>query len=293
LEKNVLVVANPVAGHGFTARSLPQVRKRLEGLGWPHTIMLTESKYGAETLVKDHVCHGYSDLVVVGGDGTLHQALNGMPRFDIPIGVVQTGTGNDFSKAMGEKLGIGAQIERALLAPPRPVDMGVCNGRYFANGVGIGFDGWVAHRAAELWTAGVPGVWAYYRAIARGIVGYQPFEATMRHDSTALDVHRLFMVTVGNGKAFGGGVPVCPRAAIDDGQLDFCAVERLTVPGRIWRLPLLMAGKHLGLHKVHYGTGHKVVIHTAHPVEAHLDGELLRGSNFEIGLAPHNLWLRW
>jgi YegS/Rv2252/BmrU family lipid kinase len=246
----------------------------------------------ADQIVHKNLDSTFTDLWIVGGDGTFHEALNGLKTFDIPVSVIQTGTGNDFVKAIGRNCTPEIMLERAISAEPKPIDIGICNGKLFHNGVGIGFDGSVAHRAAELKTETSGSVLSYYRAIAEGIFGYKGFEMKIETEAKS-SFSKTFMLTVGNGIAFGGGMKVTPKAKLNDRLFDVCHVEKISVLGRIWRLPFLVAGKHTKLPKVNYFNANHIKITSSQELTAHIDGEIFKAATFDIKMADFKLLLRY
>lgn len=289
--KHLFVLANPTAGRGKTAVLLPQIEESLAAQNISYKLFTTQRKNMAQNIFDQHFNDDFTDLLIVGGDGTFHDAINSLPRFDIPVGLVQSGTGNDFSKVLGGSVRLSHQLQRALTAAPKAIDLGFCNGMLFHNGVGIGFDGAVAHRAAELKAKG-GGVASYYRAIAEGLFGYRGVSMMSKGIKERCDC-KTFMTTVANGVAFGGGLKVTPKASITDGLLDVCHVDGLTVGGRLWRLPFLVAGMHTRLSKISYLQTERIVIEGPEELPAHIDGEIFKASRFEISLARQKLYLRF
>ncbi|MBI1184431.1 YegS/Rv2252/BmrU family lipid kinase [bacterium] len=292
VQRNIFLLANPAAGNGKTAGFLPKVIAALEQQGINHQCFLTTHDQLADQLVARHFNESFNELWVVGGDGTFCEALNGFNHFDLPVALIQTGTGNDFSRALPGKQNPEAQLKTALLGGTKRIDLGKCNGRYFHNGVGIGFDGTVAQRAAELKAELSGSVRSYYRAIAEGLFGYKGFEYEMTINGKHMN-GRAFMATIGNGTSFGGGMKVCPQARVDDQKLDVCLVQQLSVAGRLWRLPFLVAGQHSKLPKISYQKGTEIHILCSTQVAAHLDGEVFMADEFAISLCPGQLLLRW
>ena len=280
-----------MAGNGQTSKFLPQVKGRLENDGIRYCLKTTSVERNGEALVKELLTDEFTDLLILGGDGTFHEVINGLDNFSCPIGLIQTGTGNDFSKALGTYLKPIVQLERALIGDVTTVDLGVCNGRFFHNGIGIGFDGKVAHRTAALRKNQSGSIWSYYQAVAEGIFAFKSPELSVSSlEHNIAGPH--FMVTVGNGVAFGGGFRVTPKAKIDDGLLDVCAVSKVSVPGRLWRLPFLTAGQHLNLPSVSYFNTKTLSISSIEHLPAHIDGETFSAKFFEIQIRPSLLKLR-
>lgn len=290
--KRLFVIANPTAGRGRTATILPDIEEALASRGVLYDLHLTTRQKMAAELLKESFDSSYTDLLVVGGDGTFNEVINGLPRFDIQVGVIQSGTGNDFAKALGGSMKIADQLNRAISAQAKPIDLGLCNGMLFHNGVGIGFDGSVAHRAAELKAEQKGSVLSYYRAIAEALFGYRGVSMNIQGVKESNDA-LTFMTTVANGVAFGGGLKVTPKASITDGLLDVCHVDSLSVIGRLWRLPFLVAGKHTALNKISYFKTEQLAIESTQELPAHIDGEIFKAKRFEISLSEQKLNLRF
>jgi len=290
--RKVFLLANPIAGNGKTERFLPHVLQSLENNNIAYVLFKTQKDNLAHQIIAKNLDHTFTELWVCGGDGTLHEAINGLPRFDLNVACIQTGTGNDFSRALPGKQHPNEQLQKALFAQPKPIDLGICNGNLFHNGVGIGFDGSVAHRAAALKAEQSGSVLSYYKAIAEGIFGYNGYDFSIKTKDLAIN-KSTFMLTVGNGIAFGGGMKVCPKAEVNDGLLDICHVEKVSVLGRLWRLPFLVAGKHSHLPKVNYFKTNEISVKCATEAKAHIDGEIFSAKEFSIKIAPAKLLLRY
>ena len=165
-----------------------------------------------------------------------------------------------------------------MVAQPRIVDAGICNGRYFLNGVGIGFDGEVvkAMGTKKYFSAGYL---AYLLTVARKIFF---FEAKHLQVTTSQVIWngQAFMVTIANGSRYGGGFLVAPQAVVNDGLLDLVIVPEITFLKRIQYLPKVGKGKHLDLTEMSRSA--RVTIESGQIMAAHLDGELMESARFEI-----------
>lgn len=290
MSRRVFVLANPTAGRGKTARALPTITSALKDKGLDFSLHNTTGQGTVQGLLQKHLNASFTEILVVGGDGTFHELINALPHFDLPIGLIQSGTGNDFIKALDGGKSLRHQLDRALMASAKPIDLGICNGKLFHNGVGIGFDGQVANRAAELKGKG-GSVWSYYQAIAEALFSYKGVSMHLEAQDESREGMK-FMTTIANGVAFGGGLKVTPKASITDGLLDVCEVNRLSVAGRLWRLPFLVAGKHAGLPKINYFKTQEITISGPNEMPAHIDGEVFGAKHFQIGLSKHKLLLR-
>ena len=206
---HLAILCNPLAGKGRALILAREICSRLSMQSVGHTLF---DHQWPESIDR------YSAIWLVGGDGTLNRYVNQYKLADNPVALFKGGTGNDFAWKLYGDLEFDAYYNKALQAIARPVDLGICNGRYFVNGVGIGFDAEVV-RSMSHTRAFVKGHLRYLAAVLRQIFGYR--ESQMALGNTALlKWERFFMCTIANGSRYGGGFLVAPQALIDDGLLD-------------------------------------------------------------------------
>ncbi|MCB0736354.1 MAG: diacylglycerol kinase family lipid kinase [Bacteroidetes bacterium] len=297
---NVLVVYNPFSGNGkMESVHLPKIKALLEKKGLTYQCFET-TLYAdfAQQLIATIEANKDAQLVVAGGDGTLYQVLNAIhPQYQKPIGFLQIGTGNDFSQAVGYPKRLEKQLELALFAEPKKVDLWYCNQMLFLNGVGIGFDGEVANRVNELRQKGQISKPTYWLTILKTLFNFRHFPANVSwQDENGEEVEfstPLFMATLGNGVAFGGGFKLTPCSSLNDGLVDVCLIRKVSIPQRIWRLLFIPFGKHTNMSVVKYHQTQKVTISFSQNVPAHIDGEPFKASEFKIHRHPFQVNLRY
>jgi diacylglycerol kinase (ATP) len=234
----------------------------------------------------------YTDLIIMGGDGTINYTINHFREIRIPIGLIRCGTGNDFTDLVLGKRSMDSYIETALFGSPNPVDAGVCNNRLFLNGAGIGFDGWIVKNllAKKLFT----GKAAYYSTVISLLFFYKEHQITIKVDDNEY-TDSMFMLSAANGKAYGGGFNVAPKASITDGLLECIWVKKISLFKRLRYLPVLEKGKHLDKpHSfIQYHQAKTITINSEFPLHAHLDGEHLMANTFEIKILPKKFVIRY
>lgn len=289
----VFVVANPKAGNRKTEAFLPKALIYLKKNDIAYELFTTEREDHIAELFTENWHGGFTDILVLGGDGTLHEVVNS-GFLKCPVGMVHTGTANDFAKALfNKKLSHEVQLKRALTAEPRLVDLGECNGVLFHNGVGIGFDGMVAHKVKKMEVEQKKAVWAYYSALASIILKYKSSRMKVWADGERAVDEPLFLATIGNGKAFGGGFYLTPEASVEDGILDICLIKKVNFLERLWRLPYIPFGKHLSMSVVRYSKAKEIILHSREELPYHIDGETFWGRKFNIQIHPQMLKLRY
>jgi diacylglycerol kinase (ATP) len=240
---------------------------------------------------------GATRIVVMGGDGSVHEAVNGLMASGsgAALGVIPAGTGNDFAKAnaIPAHANDAAELMADRLAsdtPLREIDLGRLNGRYFANGAGIGFDAKVSAIASSIrWPLGDA---VYLLAVARGLVSgvITPHMRVECDDDTFEG--QFTLANFSNGQWVGGMFPIAPMAKNNDGLLDLVYVDALSRARILQILPKLLKGKHMDEPEAHHLAVTSCRIHADSPIPAHLDGEnLAPQTEFEIEVVPGALTL--
>ena len=218
-------------------------------------------------------------IVAVGGDGSVHEATNGIMRAngDAVLGVIPSGTGNDFAKAAG--ITLDWENATRLLADriaaggqSRRVDVGRMNDRYFANGAGVGFDARVTRiaRSYRVPIGDLVYLVAIFRGMAEGIA--TPNMRICANDNTRTGP--ITLANVASGPWIGGMFNIAPQAKNDDGKFDLLIVEPVSRPRILALLPKLMSGKHMSEKEITHEQVTEILIESDGPVDCHLDGEM-------------------
>lgn len=287
-----LIIVNPAAGGGRVARmwgSLAPVARRL----FAHEEHWTTAPTEATRVTAEAVSAGFDRVLSVGGDGTLHEVVNGAAGTELAVGVLPLGTGNDFARSLGIRRPPLATLEGLREGTLRSIDLGRVHGRYYVNIAGVGFDAEVARQVNAMRrkaSGTIP-----YLATAVGLAfRYAPPTLTVTLDGgPALAPAARLLVAVGNTRAYGGGMQVCPRAQVDDGELDVLLIGDIRRWGILRLLPRVFLGAHLGRPGVDYTRARSVRLEGPAGVTLHADGELLGELPAEFTVHPGalRLWL--
>ncbi len=225
----------------------------------------------------------FSQAWIIGGDGTINWFVNQYPDANIPLAVFSGGSGNDFHWMIYGESNVKEQLEKILQAIPVKVDAGICNGRIFMNGVGIGFDGAIVHDL--LGKKKLAGKASYLLSILKHIVSYREKECSIQLSAESIQ-QPCFMISVANARRYGGGFMVAPRASLADGLLDINIVGRIPPLKRIKYLPVMEKGEHLELPFIQYRHADHVIIQAHEKLHAHIDGEYIYEERFDISILP-------
>ena len=273
-EKNIAILCNALAGAGAAVSMAKKIADALLVANINHTLF-------DETWPKQF--DGFSDIFIVGGDGTLNYFINHYPDIHLPLVLFKGGTGNDFHWLLYGEQTLEAQLQIALNATPKPIDIGKCNERYFINGLGIGFEGAVVKDLSGKKKR--PGKASFFISILKNIFTCRSKYYTI--ESAERSLHgKMFLVDINNGRRAGGGFHIAPEAKADDGLLDVIIADALHPLQRLFYLPVIEKGKHLHLPFIHHYHTKQITIACEELVPYHLDGEYGEAKVFNIEILP-------
>ncbi len=274
MDHKIAIVVNPIAGSGRSLLALSDIERNLKGRRITH-----------QTFQKDwpDSFDGFTAVWIVGGDGTINYFINQYPEIQLPLVLFMGGSGNDFHSLLYGDKTVEEIIKIALIAKPKKIDAGRCNGRLFVNGLGIGFDGSVAK--ALRGKNKRPGQVSFLTVILQKIFFYKGRNYSI--DSAELKMEeKLLMINVMNGRSSGGGFYVSPLAELSDGKFDVNILLELHALKRLRFLPIIEKGKHVDLPFIKYYHTSKISVRSDQPMDIHLDGEYLSNTTVEIEMLP-------
>ena len=296
MPRKVKLILNPMADLGRAWKAAndlrPIVNEYAGPISWSGTVYPTH----AVELARQAAEEGFDMVVAIGGDGTVHEVVNGLmqvPENKRPMmGIVPVGSGNDFAHALGIPKQSDHALALAFKGEPSTVDIGVMtdeHGRkeYFDNTVGAGFDAVVTIRSHKLPI--VKGFLMYLTAVIQTIIlNHNPAKVQFQSDTESWE-DTVLMTTICNGGREGGGFMISPESKIDDGVLQFLNVKKVS-RGMMFRLvPEFMKGTHLRFKQTQLGNFKKLSMTSDHPLYIHVDGEIftsfgsdLRKVSFEV-----------
>jgi YegS/Rv2252/BmrU family lipid kinase len=296
------IIVNPICGRGLGERSIPAIEERFRQANLDFKLVRTERAWHAAELAEQAAREGYDIVVCASGDGTINEALNGLMKArndgvnHTAFGVISIGTGNDFSGGMGIPTDLEHSLDALLINKRKRIDIGFVkggdfpDGRYFGNGIGIGFDAAVGTAASKVrWTRGLP---AYLiGVIATVFLYYTPPLVRIQLDDEEIN-QRSLLVSVMNGNRMGGGFKTAPNSKVDDGLFDLCICETASKPRIFSLIPYFLKGTQEGQPEIKMRRAKKVsVMALEGDFPAHADGEMLcyTGKTLTMELLPSEL----
>ncbi len=298
---NPLLIVNPIAGNGRAHGLAPKIEAWLTDRSMTARLMETRERGHAERLAAAAGDLGHDRVVVVGGDGTIQEVVNGLladgrtPAQGLPsMGLVPAGTGNDLVRDLALPLDPFAALAIALGDQSRTIDVARADGeegrrRFFAVAGGVGFDGKVAHVMFGHrfpWQRGRSG---YMLSTIIELLRWRNRAVRLTLETAEGEVirdHTCLLVAFANGPYYGGGMQICPGADIADGFIDVCVAGDLSRMEAFRLLPGIYRGAHVGHPKVEFVRARTVRIDGDADTLVHLDGEPFGGLPVTVHLLP-------
>lgn len=273
------VIYNPYAGRGSSARTWARIQ---ELLGSEAEYRPTQEAGHAMKLAQDAAQAGFPTVVAAGGDGTVHEVINGILRADKPgiaFGALPLGSGNDYARMLKTPFDAEGMVARLRSETVWPVDAGevILDGklhRYFCNTCGMGVGGAITWEASRIrWLRGIALYgWASLKAIVKH---YRNVNVTITVDGERWPTSMIYAVAA-LGQAEGGGFVVAPQAKLDDGYFNLMYVTKLSRLGALIVLPrLVIPGLRAGCKSIQERLVKEVTIEADQPIPVHADGEVL------------------
>ncbi|WP_415948737.1 diacylglycerol kinase [Streptomyces sp. KLOTTS4A1] len=277
MTSEITLFVNPTAGRGRGAHAAQPAARAFRDSGFLVRTVVGENADDALRRAKEAVHGGTGALVAVGGDGMINLALQAVAGTGVPLGIVAVGTGNDFARSLGlpvrEPEAAALLAARALKgATERAVDLGRIGGRYFGTVLASGFDSRVNDRGNRMrWPSGR---FKYDLAMVAELASFKPFPFRIRLDDGPVQQVDATLIAVGNGSSYGGGMRICPAAALDDGVFDITVVGDCSRATLLRVFPRVYRGTHVDHPKVTVHRAAKIGIEAA-GITGYADGEPL------------------
>ena len=288
MTRRVKLILNPMADKGNAwkvARDMRPIIAEVGNCEWSGTVYPTH----AVELARQASEQGYDLVIAVGGDGTVHEVINGLmqiPEEKRPVlGVVPVGSGNDFAHAAGIPVDPFEALKLALHGKPGQVDIGILKGsdgrvEYVDNTFGIGFDAITTIRSHRLPI--LRGFLMYLVAVIQTIIlDFDPANLKVETDHEAWEGPTVMFVMC-NGPREGGGFLVAPEAKPDDGIFQYASIGKVSRLMMFRLIPEVMKGTHGRFKQVRMGSFHRMSLTSDRPLYIHTDGEIFSGFGTDV-----------
>ncbi len=283
MSQEIALLTNPASGKGRGAQIAGQVLPRLRDAGFAVRDLVGRHADETLDLARRAVADGVETLVVVGGDGMVHLALQAVAESQTRLGLVPAGTGNDAARYFDiPRRDPQAATDVVIGGRERRVDLARAGSVYYLTVLAAGFDAIVNERAnAMTWPKGQM---RYNLATLAELRTFEPISYVLEIDGQE---HRFeaMLVAVGNGPSFGGGLRITEGALLDDGLLDVVIIGPMTKPELVRTYPKLFRGTHVRHPRYRHHLATKVTV-AASGITAYADGERIGALPLTVEAAP-------
>lgn len=290
------VIVNPTSGNGSGKRLWPKIQTELDAHSFEYDFVFTQHANHSSELVQNAVKQGFKNIICVGGDGTIHNIVNGLmlqPHCDsseIAVGIIPIGTGNDWVRTYGISMDFRIAIETIKKGQTSSQDLGkieieneATKAVYFNNLAGIGFDAFVVSKVNKFKHLGAI---AYLAGAVFGLFNFKNFDAEIHFDSSEREVHAL-MILIGLCKYSGGGMQLTKDVDPQDGLFDLSITNNFGKFDMIKNFTRLFNGKVTDSKKIETQHAKEVRVLVKNPaLFIQADGELIGKGNFKVSMIP-------
>jgi YegS/Rv2252/BmrU family lipid kinase len=287
-----MVLLNPKAASGRAVRQLSRLRKRFAQTS--HEFVWSITKDGRE--MRARILQAGADsteaILLIGGDGTVHEALPAIEETGLPFALLPCGRGNDFARNIGISTRLDSNLPDDSMPLQSRIDLPTVNGRPFVSIACLGFDAMV-NRLARDGKGYFNGSLGYVVCVIKALRKFEPFAVELRVDDSPWR-GRVMMIAVANGPYYGGGMKIAPAADLTDGTLDICIVKEVSKLRFLNSFPRVFHGRHTDHPQVVMLTGKKVEVSTRGPQEIFADGEFVARTPAQCIVGSRSLQIiRW
>jgi diacylglycerol kinase (ATP) len=295
-------LVNPASANGATGRRWAELERRAASLGLEGDTQLSERPGHLSELAAEAVARGATSLVVVGGDGTVHEVVDGVVGAGlgdrVELGMIPLGTGRDFARSLRIPSRFEEAVEVARGGRVRTVDVGRASytsaageaRAHFANFAGAGISGGIAARANRTSKA-LGGKISFFWATLAVFSRWQPSEMTVTIDGVERRA-RLLEALAMNGDYTAGGMWVAPEASLDDGAFDVVLIGDFSKAEFTTTFPKIYRGRHVTHAKVEIIRARELAVDAPEPLPIVLDGEQPGTTPVRFELLPAALRVR-
>ena len=300
--KDWITIVNGAAGAGKTDRDWPMIAELLRKHEVSYEPIFTSRRLHASVIARNKIEEGYSKIIVVGGDGTMNEVINGVfaqrriNTTEVMLGMISVGTGNDWARMFN----IPADYEGAILTIKQQrtfiQDAGLVSylrndkewKRYFINIAGMGFGARVVERTNRMKERGKSGPFLYFYNIFYSLLRYRSLKAVIEIDGTTYN-RKIFSMNVGIGRYNGGGMIQVPHAIADDGLYSITLIKKMGKLNVIANIKRLYDGTITNHSKVETYMARSVQVDGPVRLKIETDGESLGHVPICFQIVPRSL----
>lgn len=287
-----LFIINPMSGSKNAKLYIPDIEKYFEDNAEEYSIVYTQYPMHAKEICNEYAKKGGWRIYVVGGDGTLNEAVNGVAGYDCPIGILPAGNGNDFVKCLMDYSDKTDLVKRTIEGEVIKVDAIELENeekfKYCINIISMGLDAEAAYYATEFTRKhGITGIPSYLMGLFKALNQKRTkFDIKITIDGQVVNDGYVMLAACTNGKYYGGGFMPVPNTSFNDGIIDMCIVEDKNLAFIFRVLPKYMKGKHVGIEGITFPKGKKISLEAKEMLRLNIEGEIVERKSVHMEVVP-------
>ncbi len=300
-----IVLLNPHAGGKNAGKLWPSIKNELTKQKFHFELQETKKPFEAINIIKCKIEEGYRNIIAIGGDGTLHEVINGImaqkvaDTTKITLGLISIGTGNDWIKTHQISDDYKIAIKQIKEGKTMLQDVGQIlfkdsnqqeDKRFFINSVGIGFDAKVVKTMLPKKEKGIANKNGYINGLIKSLFTNKNVKGWLHFDNQQIET-KIYNLSIGICKYKGGGFKLLPNAIPDDGILDITLASSISKFKLLKSLPKIFKGKVDQIKYFDFYTAQKILLDLTHPIGTEVDGEFLSYHPMEISVIPQQIRL--
>lgn len=280
-----LFIINPKAGKGKALSYVEKIHNLFKYRSDEYEIVLTEKVGHATEIVRLYTSRSTYRIYSIGGDGTLNEVLNGIVNTDSSLGIIPAGSGNDFIRSLIGNEKLEDILIKTIEGSCEYIDIATVNERYFLNISSIGFDAEVVSNARNYKKKRfISGSMAYLISLFKTAMSFKGIKVNINIDSIEYE-EDIYLLAVGNGQYYGGGIRIAPYANLKDGYLEVYIIKKVSFFKLLKELPKVFKGTHSsGIKEVVYIRGKNIKAISERDIIVNIDGELIKSSTIEFSI---------
>jgi YegS/Rv2252/BmrU family lipid kinase len=285
--RKALIILNPIAGKGEGLKQQEWLLEQFDLMDLTYDFIISGSEGEIERQAKEIDPSIHSELIIIGGDGSLVEAVNGLIGKDIKLGIVPLGTGNDFVRSLSHDTQPKAILEAIKNNSYKMVDIGISNDRYFINVTGFGIDSYILENMVKI-KKYFGGSLAYFISTFYTLFKYKSKRVKI-HIGSEILTRDVMLAAISNGQYFGGGMMISPQAKIDDGVFELVIVRKLSIPKFIKLFKRVYKGTHIEVDEVEVYKSDRFYIESDEKIPINVDGNLYGSAPLEVRVTDYKI----
>lgn len=285
--RNALIVINPVSGNGESLKLKEKILEYFDEAKISYDIIVTNYIGEAEKIAGEIDESKYSELIIVGGDGTIVETVNGIVGKNINLGIIPAGTGNDFARAINSDMKFDEVMKAIIKGKTISADIGTVNDKFFLNVTGFGIDSYILQNLVKIKKI-FKGSFSYTVSTFYTLSSYKNKHVKITIDNKKFE-RDIMLVSICNGKYFGGGMKISPDSKVNDGEFELFIVNKMSKLKFMIVFWKVFKGTHLSVNEVEIFKGKSFTIESDVDIPVNVDGNLYGNTPLKVSVASKKI----